>query len=92
MKTLTIADHAAQFMAEMRMKVIWFGCPAELHEIAERAGIADGRKDNPRGQHPLNVIRRVLAGLERSERFEKRYIQHLGRPARAFVLRKKRGS
>ena len=89
MRKLTIAEHAARFMAERRMKVIWYGCMDELHEIAESAGVASGRKDNLHGQHSLNVIKRVLARLERSERFEKR---HLGRPARAFVLRKKHGS
>lgn len=87
-KPSTIAEHAALFMAERRMRIIWYGCPAELHEIAKRAGIERGRKDNPRSRHPLNVINRVLAGLERSERFEKKYIQHLGRPARPSCYEK----
>src|SRR5665213_340663 len=47
------------------MEIIWCGCRAELHEIAKRAGVAEGRKDNPGGQHPLNVIGCVsLAGSD----------------------------
>ena len=64
MKKLTIADHAAQFMGERRMEIIWYGCPAELHEIAERASVAKSRSCRS------TIVRRVSRLTHFGEKLE----------------------
>jgi hypothetical protein len=81
----TIANHMKEIMIEQNMPIVWYGDILQLHECANRSGLKS-RSKSPRGNHPLNIITKVLNALDKSSLFEKQYIRHLGRLCRAFKL------
>ena len=79
-----IAEHMRDIMLEKGINIVWYGGLDEIHECARRVGMyEDSYKGNT---HPLAVNRKILAALDRSNLFQKVYIKHIGRPARAFKL------
>lgn len=79
-KRRTIAECAEEVMREQGMTTIWYGDLAQLHEIANRAGV------KCKISHPLNTINAVLCGIGRGKQFEAGRIKHL-RWCRAYSLR-----
>lgn len=90
---MKIGDAAVLFLngdselAHMADFSLWVGDPSSLHEIADLSGVRN-RCRVKQGSHPLNVIDKVLAGIERDERFEKGYIRGLRR-SRIFTLKER---
>lgn len=82
----TIAEHMKDIMIEQGFNIVWYGDPLLLHECANRSRLKE-RSNSQRGNHPLNVITKVLNGLEKSDLFDKYYIKHLGKQCRAFKLK-----
>ena len=88
MRGKTIAEHMADIMNEEGQEIVWYGDLDILHECADRAGSKDRvRVNSRRNTHPMTLMQKVLAGLDRSDLFEKSYIKHIGRPARAYRLK-----
>jgi len=79
---VTIAEHMSDILQEENRQSVWYGDLDEIHECARRAGLYN-RSGNT---HPLAIIHRVLAALDRSPLFTKGYIHHQGRSARCFTL------
>ena len=64
-----------------------YGDLDDLHDCAERSGMYE-RAKNKRGRHPLNIVNKVLNGLEKSKLFEKVYdAGNNGRKIRTFILK-----
>ncbi len=83
----TIAEHMRDILLEKGYESVSYGDLDEIHECAERSGMYD-RVKNKRGSHPLNIINKVLNGLEKSELFEKGYkTGNGGRDIRWFTLK-----
>lgn len=80
----TIAEHMKDILIEQGIEVVWYGSLENIHECAKRAGMYE--KSYKGNLHPLSINNKILSGLDRSELFEKMYIKHIGRPARAFKL------
>lgn len=78
----------ADILRENNSAMVWYGSLDYIHECARRSGMYNGEFS----EHPLNIIQKVLAGLDRSELFKKGYIKHIGRPARCYRLIKKTNS
>jgi hypothetical protein len=78
---MSIADHMLEIMREQGFDIVWYGDLGRIEECARRSGMYDKEGD----KHPLAINNRVLSALERSGKFEKRFIKHIGRPARCFV-------
>lgn len=71
-------------LMEQEVDIVWYGSLENIHECAKRVGMyEEGYKGDI---HPLSVNNKILSGLDRSKLFEKMYIKHIGRPARAFKL------
>ena len=73
----------------LSFKSVDHGCPDELHAIYDWA-IEHGAKP-VKIEHPLNIFQRVLNGLDRDERFEKKYMPYPGitrNQVRIFELKK----
>ena len=84
----TIAEHMVDIMNEEGIDIIGYGDLDLLHECADRSGVHNRVRINKReNTHPLTVMQKVLAGLDRSSMFEKTYIKYIGRPARGFRLK-----
>jgi len=76
-------------MIALEIEDVDYGEPDSMHAIYDWA-VEHGAKplEIP---HPLNVFQRVLNGLEKDSRFEKRYITYPGivrQPVRYFRLKK----
>lgn len=89
----TIAEHMKDILFENKQRwsldgqmSIWFGDIEQIHECAKRAGMYEKAKVQ-HGTHPLNIIHKVLNGLERSDLFEKRYMKWENKNVRRFVLK-----
>lgn len=84
---MKIGDAAVKWLKENpdHGNCIWWGDPCACHAIADMAGLYD-RCKSKRGVHPLNIINKVLNGLEKDKRFEKHFIRHI-RLTRAFWLK-----
>jgi len=84
----SIADHMIDIMIEKEIDIVWYGDLENIHECAERSGMYN-RTISLLGNHPLNISNKVLSALQRSDKFEEVQIKHIGRPARAFKLKKR---
>ncbi len=99
MRRKTIAEHMADILTEQsillesKIACVGYGDLDQIHECAERAGMYKEKEGKSKfSTHPLNIIHKVLAGLERSTRFKKGfYMLCVGkggceREARCFTL------
>ena len=71
---MTIAEHMKDILLERGYNSVSYGDLDEIHECANRSGMYD-RVKSKRGEHPLNIISKVMSALERSNLFEKGYMK-----------------
>lgn len=85
-KRKTIAEHAADVLRETGNPAVMYGDCGLLDQIVERANITKvGRYMDG---HPINGWKKVLAGLERSDLFEKSLVScGSSRVMRCFTLK-----
>lgn len=65
-KKKTIAEHMADVLTENNYTLVWMGDCDLIEECASRA--------NMKAAHPLRRYKNVLAALDRSSLFEKKYL------------------